>query len=334
MASAVHMASDDEGRSRALENLLAQQPADTIEEFAAQQAKLMGDSYTWDLWGAAHVINGGCSNDGFDYFRGWLLLRGRAVWEHALKDPESLITTSSDGNAECEDVLYAAAAAYERVAGHPLGFATGVSSGEPAGTPWEEGDLASRYPKLSVKHGTATIDPERTAAANAETRAVFDMSAGLERLARSQPEQALQLFTIARDVAPREVTRMLATNNMAWSNLIIGTPEALRAALPLALEAARSMDALPEGNRTDSVRGTLAFAMILNGRAAEGVELIEGLLDLGPEIPGLRAVRLCILAIGLAHLGQRERARQVLDQAFTADARCSLLPRARAVINA
>ena len=26
-------------------------------------------SYTWDLWGAAYIIDGGCSDDGFEYFR-------------------------------------------------------------------------------------------------------------------------------------------------------------------------------------------------------------------------------------------------------------------------
>jgi hypothetical protein len=35
--------------------------------------ELMAESYRWDLWGAASLINGGCGDDGFDYFRGWLL---------------------------------------------------------------------------------------------------------------------------------------------------------------------------------------------------------------------------------------------------------------------
>ena len=31
---------------------------------------LMADSYRTSPWVAANVINGGCSDDGFDYFRG------------------------------------------------------------------------------------------------------------------------------------------------------------------------------------------------------------------------------------------------------------------------
>jgi hypothetical protein len=45
---------------------------------------LMAQSYRLDLWGAAYLVNGGCSDDGFDYFRGWLLRQGRATWQAAL----------------------------------------------------------------------------------------------------------------------------------------------------------------------------------------------------------------------------------------------------------
>lgn len=40
--------------------------------------------------GAAYLINGGRSDDGFDHFRGWLLTQGRATWQAALAEPDSL----------------------------------------------------------------------------------------------------------------------------------------------------------------------------------------------------------------------------------------------------
>ena len=52
--------------------------------------QLMAESYHWDLWGAAYLLNFGSSDDGFDYFRGWLLTQGRAIWEAALQDPDGL----------------------------------------------------------------------------------------------------------------------------------------------------------------------------------------------------------------------------------------------------
>ncbi|GAA1585730.1 hypothetical protein GCM10009678_80400 [Actinomadura kijaniata] len=51
---------------------------------------MLTESYRGDLWGAAYLINGGASDDGFDYFRGWLVSQGRAVYEAALADPDSL----------------------------------------------------------------------------------------------------------------------------------------------------------------------------------------------------------------------------------------------------
>jgi hypothetical protein len=37
----------------------------------------LADAYRWDLWGLAYQLNGGCSDDGFVYFRCWLLGQGR-----------------------------------------------------------------------------------------------------------------------------------------------------------------------------------------------------------------------------------------------------------------
>jgi hypothetical protein len=48
----------------------------------------MNRAYPWDLWGAAFVINGGCSDDGCERFRARLIMQGRDVFERALDDPE------------------------------------------------------------------------------------------------------------------------------------------------------------------------------------------------------------------------------------------------------
>lgn len=47
-------------------------------------------SYLSKLWAAAYLINGGCSDDGFDYFRGWLVAQGKTVFFAALENPDSL----------------------------------------------------------------------------------------------------------------------------------------------------------------------------------------------------------------------------------------------------
>ena len=50
----------------------------------------MSLSYNEELWGAAVLINAGCSEDSFIDFRGWLMLQGKEVFYRALEDPDSL----------------------------------------------------------------------------------------------------------------------------------------------------------------------------------------------------------------------------------------------------
>ncbi|MCL2637620.1 MAG: DUF4240 domain-containing protein [Oscillospiraceae bacterium] len=66
-------------------------------------------SYKEQLWAAAYLINGGCSDDGFDYFRAWLIAQGREVYMNALRDPDSLSEAISETEeAEFEDIMSAA----------------------------------------------------------------------------------------------------------------------------------------------------------------------------------------------------------------------------------
>lgn len=44
--------------------------------------------------GSADVVHGGASDDGFEYFRCWLISRGRVVYERVLNIPDDLAETS------------------------------------------------------------------------------------------------------------------------------------------------------------------------------------------------------------------------------------------------
>ena len=47
-------------------------------------------AYTKNLWSAAYLIKGGCSDDGFEYFRYWIISRGEQVYKAALANADSL----------------------------------------------------------------------------------------------------------------------------------------------------------------------------------------------------------------------------------------------------
>lgn len=121
-------------------------------------------AYSWDLWGAAFVIHGGASDDGFDYFRNWLISRGRRVYEAALADPDSLSATIPAGTseaAEFEGFGYVAMALWaERTGSDPARMPVGAAQpSEPAGKQWSEDPaaLAARYPKLWKRFGNAPL---------------------------------------------------------------------------------------------------------------------------------------------------------------------------------
>lgn len=110
----------DEVADALVEQLSALTPA-RIVEFELALDEITSEAYRLDLWAAAYLMNGGCSDDCFDYFRGWLVAQGRDVWTAALVDPDSLADiVSADIEDECfdgEGLLVAASRAYQRVVG-------------------------------------------------------------------------------------------------------------------------------------------------------------------------------------------------------------------------
>lgn len=137
----------------ALQSELSSRPAEEIVDFERYMTELLASSYTWNLWGAAYLINGGCSDDGFDYFRGWLITQGRLVFENAVSDPDSLADLLGlEEDVECEEMLYVAQSAYEIVAGNEIPV---VPINLPdLGEGWDfddDGEMKRRYPKLFAK---------------------------------------------------------------------------------------------------------------------------------------------------------------------------------------
>jgi hypothetical protein len=107
---------DPDEHAERLANRLAKLPVDDILAFGKQWEAALAKANTWKLWGAAYLINGGCSDDGFEYFRCWLLLQGQAVYDAALADPDTLAAYLK-GDAEVEAECTPAYDAYAAVTG-------------------------------------------------------------------------------------------------------------------------------------------------------------------------------------------------------------------------
>jgi len=108
---------DPEATVERLTKRLAKLPPDEIIDFEHCWYAVSAEAYFWDLWGAAYVINGGCSDDGFTDFRSWLILQGRDVFESALKHPDSLCDVVDPDEDEMTCECYPALEAWFRATG-------------------------------------------------------------------------------------------------------------------------------------------------------------------------------------------------------------------------
>lgn len=140
-------------RVESIEAELGERSAEEIVDFERHLADLLAASYTWKLWGAAYLINGGCSDDGFDYFRGWLIAQGRSVFEKAIADPDSLADLADlEEDVECEEMLYVARSAYEAATQEEI---PNVPINLPdLGEGWDfddDAEMKRRYPKLFAR---------------------------------------------------------------------------------------------------------------------------------------------------------------------------------------
>ena len=125
-----------------IENSLKAIDPPMIERFQEILFELSDRAYRWDLWAAAYAVRQGCGDDEFDYFREWLILQGKGVYQAALDfafncDPQS------------EGLASAAPNAYRAQTGREIPPGERARSAKPAGEAWREEDLVVRYPALA-----------------------------------------------------------------------------------------------------------------------------------------------------------------------------------------
>lgn len=130
--------------------LLTLQPTE-IEKFDNTFTALLAASYDYNLWGASYVINGGCSDDCFDYFRQYIIGHGKEKFYQTIKDPESCASwMKSEEEDNWEGLQYPAMEAYKQKTGKEIPK-TYQPKFELKGKPFDEETVMKQYPKLAKK---------------------------------------------------------------------------------------------------------------------------------------------------------------------------------------
>lgn len=126
------------------------EPAEVVS-FEEHFRRCDARAYSWDLWAAAYVMNGGCGDSGFSDFRATLISMGRDVFERALADPDTLADTELGGDdAFFEGFQYVANGVYMARTGDSIPVAAEVPS-TPSGIAWNEDEVANVCPRLARK---------------------------------------------------------------------------------------------------------------------------------------------------------------------------------------
>ncbi|WP_340698239.1 DUF4240 domain-containing protein [Cellulosimicrobium funkei] len=169
-AGADDRGAEDDPLPGTLTDLLVERlTADEMLAFVDVAGDVANDAYAWPVWGAAYLVEGGCSDDGFMDFRDGLVLAGRATFERTLADPDSLadhpvVAAMADGGSPWfgfESLDSLVGDAWSRATGEDdeayYAARERTSSvrarSEPAGEPWDFDDdeeNSRRLPRLTA----------------------------------------------------------------------------------------------------------------------------------------------------------------------------------------
>ncbi len=140
---------DQEDQETYLPKEIEKLTAKEIIGFRLRTDKLLHDTYTSEMWCAGYIMNGGCSDDGFEYFRCWIISRGKKVYCSAKANPDSLISEVIEDAEyyDFEGFWYVALTAFENKTGLNLydfidhdNFKIGEGSYPPIEFNWKEED--------------------------------------------------------------------------------------------------------------------------------------------------------------------------------------------------
>ncbi|WP_269050218.1 DUF4240 domain-containing protein [Sporosarcina sp. G11-34] len=151
---------------------LAQKGLEEVLDFEFLFEELMNASYQSRLWGAAFVLMGGCSDDTFDYFRGWLIGQGEKVYNKVMKNHEFLAeyinedNLDDEGLPQNEELLSVGVDAYTLIKTGDIEWdddihnellealdKKGLQSVTDIEFDWEEDDLENLFPVLWERFG-------------------------------------------------------------------------------------------------------------------------------------------------------------------------------------
>ncbi len=141
----------------ALQEVLAALVNDELRDFVRAYDDELLRLNRWEVWAVGCVAEGGMSDDGFHYFRSWLIGKGMSAVDAVLADPDSLADHLDDGEHENEneELEYVGSDLLEeRGLEDPRGVdGAPHADDDPAGEPFDEDTVDAQYPRTAAAAG-------------------------------------------------------------------------------------------------------------------------------------------------------------------------------------
>ncbi|MDP5138254.1 DUF4240 domain-containing protein [Rheinheimera baltica] len=148
----VAIASED--KEFCLRNALNNLSKTELGEFIELQGTLETKANRWDIWGAAYLIYGDCSDDEFMDFKRELLFLGRNIYEEVIDSPDKLVNFDLKEDIRELGLGYVAQDLYEEKFLEPPSIDESVVCSE-MGLRWDFDDYdecLKRLPNLTRHH--------------------------------------------------------------------------------------------------------------------------------------------------------------------------------------
>jgi hypothetical protein len=138
-----------------MKKALSKLSAQDIIFFDNRFRQLRGEAYNWQLWAAIYIIHGGCGDDSFSDFRGWVISQGKDFYYKTIADPGSLVELDQDRiEVEWEGMSYIASEVFEERTGEDIPSEFLENYEQIKGTEWDENsdELQKMFPELWAKY--------------------------------------------------------------------------------------------------------------------------------------------------------------------------------------
>lgn len=133
-----------------LTNYLSQLKEEEIVAFDRTFGYLLANSYSFRLWEPVYSLNGGCSDDAFEYFREWLIAQGKNKFYRTLKNPRLLFLIGVKELLEnWQGLAFCAYHAYEQKTGRDIPVRSDIHYPD-GGPKFNEDRAFFRYPELAL----------------------------------------------------------------------------------------------------------------------------------------------------------------------------------------